>query len=115
MIDATDKTFDKLVLENKETVIAMFYATYCHYCKRFLPIFENNKNIPHITFVLIDITNDSNPLWEKYNIDRVPTIVAFKDGKEIGRRNSASSIGLIEADLENLLRDINSIINKTNK
>ena len=106
MIEVNDKTFKKEILENKKTVITMFHATYCPFCTRFMPIFEKSSKNPNKIFATADITDDNNPLWETYNINHVPSIVAFKDGKEIGRRNAAAGIGLIEADLQNLIKEI---------
>lgn len=106
MKNITEKTFDKQILKNKKTVITMFHATYCPFCKRFEPIFENTSQNNNQSFVKVDITDDNNPLWEKYNVDAVPTIIAFKEGKEIGRRNAAPGIGLEESDLLNLINEI---------
>lgn len=106
MIKVTEETFDKQILQNKKTVIAMFHATYCPFCKRFIPIFENVSEKNEYNFALVDITDDNNPLWEKYNVEAVPTIVAFNEGKEIGRRDAARGIGLTDTDLQNLISEL---------
>ncbi|MCL5316827.1 MAG: thioredoxin family protein [Thaumarchaeota archaeon] len=84
----------------------MFYATYCPFSRRFAPIFEQYSRNPKYRFAKADITDDNNPLWDKYNIPVVPTVIAFKNGVEAGRRNAVPGLGLKETDLISLLKQI---------
>jgi thioredoxin-like negative regulator of GroEL len=44
----------------------------------------------------VNISEDENVLWKTFNIDIVPTIVVFKDGKPILRKDGAPGLGLSE-------------------
>ena len=86
--------------------MAMFHTTYCPFCRRFRPIFERYSGDSGHVFAVVDITDDDNPLWDRYKIGAVPTVIAFKDGEEIGRRDSVLGVGLSEVDLKSLLQEV---------
>ncbi len=90
------------ILKSKAKVFVLFYATWCPFCRQFLPIFEKfaKTNTRHCEFVVID---DKPSLREEYEIDVVPTILVFQDGKIIRRLDGLQGIGLNERDLMNLV------------
>lgn len=73
------RTSDKLVVMD-------FFATWCGPCKMLTPIFEslNEKMSDKVDFAKIDI-DKSLEVAQKYKIVSVPTVIIFKDGKEIQR------------------------------
>jgi thioredoxin-like negative regulator of GroEL len=48
----------------------------------------------------MDISDDDNPLWEVFGIEVVPTIIIFKDGKAVFRRDGVFGRGLSEKAIE---------------
>ena len=40
-----------------------------------------------------NIDDDNNPLWERFSIEAVPTIIAFEKGKIISSRDAKMGIG----------------------
>tara|TARA_B100002003_G_scaffold238594_1_gene257006 strand:- start:997 stop:1359 length:363 start_codon:yes stop_codon:yes gene_type:complete len=106
MIEVTEDTFSEKLLGNSKTVVTLFYTTYCPYVKKFWPIFEKYSQNSNIEYAITDITDDDNPLWDKYKVTEVPTIVAFKEGREISRRNATPGFGLTEDDMLDLLDEI---------
>jgi hypothetical protein len=52
------------------------------------------------------VNEDENPLWGRFHINYVPTMIAFEDGKILSRRDAKPHIGLAEADLESILAEI---------
>ena len=76
-----EKDFDKMI--EKEAVVD-FYATWCGPCKMFGPIFEEVSNEKNINFVKLDVDKHSN-IAREYGVMSIPTIILFKDGKEIKR------------------------------
>ncbi len=60
-------------------------ATWCGPCQMFLPIFEEAANeIEGADLVKLDIDQDTEFAGES-GVMGVPTIIAFKDGKEVSR------------------------------
>jgi thioredoxin-like negative regulator of GroEL len=48
----------------------------------------------------MDISDDDNQLWEVFSIEVVPTIIIFKDGKAVFRRDGILGRGLSEKAIE---------------
>lgn len=73
------RTSDKLVVMD-------FFATWCGPCKMLAPIFESlsNEMSDKVDFAKIDIDR-SLEVVEEYKIVSVPTIIIFKNGKEVQR------------------------------
>lgn len=76
-----ENEFNKLI--EKEAVVD-FYATWCGPCKMFGPIFEETSNEININFVKIDVDKYSD-IAREYGVMSIPTIILFKEGKEIKR------------------------------
>jgi thioredoxin 1 len=106
MIVASSDDFEKKVLGSTKPVVVMFYTTYCPHSRRLAPVFEQHNHDSRIAFAKIDITDDENPLWDRYNIEFVPTLIAFKGGQEVGRRGAHPGVGLSESDLLFLLEKL---------
>jgi thioredoxin 1 len=106
MIEVTENTFQEKILDSSKTVVTLFHTNYCPYVRKFWPIFEKYSQNTNNEYALADITDDNNPLWDKYKVSEVPTIVAFKKGQEIGRRNAVPGFGLTEDDMQGLLNEI---------
>ena len=73
--------FDKLI--DKEAVVD-FYATWCGPCKMFGPVFEEVATNMDINFVKIDVDKNSD-IAREYGVMTIPTVILFKDGKEVKR------------------------------
>ncbi|MCC3863031.1 thioredoxin [Terrisporobacter petrolearius] len=73
------RTSDKLVVMD-------FFATWCGPCKMLAPIFESlsNEMSDKVDFAQIDIDR-SLEVVEEYKIVSVPTMIIFKNGKEVQR------------------------------
>jgi thioredoxin 1 len=103
--------FDDL-LSSQEKALVMFYANWCPFCQKFKPIFEASANSPTHSqpkFYESNIDHDDNPLWERFSIDAVPTVIAFQDGKIISRIDAKTGIGLIKSDLDSILKETNTV------
>jgi thioredoxin 1 len=115
MLEKVKAVFSDELAQGDSPVIALFYATYCPFCMRFAPIFEKHSvNQPYI-FAKADITDDSHPYWERYKINYVPTVIAFKSGQIVARRDSKAGVGLGEGDLLSLLKEVSSKLSSPNE
>jgi hypothetical protein len=57
---------------------------------------------------LIDADDPDESLWDDFSIKIVPTLIVFKDGKSIFRRDGKSGTGLRMSDLEQGLSELSS-------
>lgn len=99
-VERTDEdSFDRDVLQRQGRVAALFWADWCPYARRFLPLFEAADL--GMDKVLVDVS-DEGPLWDRYRIPVVPSVVVFADGHEVGRANGTNGFGLDVRALDRL-------------
>ena len=87
---------DNFLLKN-EKLLLLFYASWCSFCSRFVPVFD--KKIEYfkkaqIIRVLLD--DFDNQLWDDYEIESVPTVIYFEKGKVNKRLDAKLGRGLNE-------------------
>ena len=89
------------VLKSKEKAFVLFYASWCPFSQRFLPIFEDyaKSNPQECISVVID---DKPDLCEKYEIDYYPTVLLFKNGSVETRLDATPGLGLTKKQLNDL-------------
>jgi thiol-disulfide isomerase/thioredoxin len=86
-------------LSKSKKVMVLFYATWCPFCVRFVPTFDEEIASLKFDNVVHAILDDyDNPLWDDYDIPAVPTIILFEDGKVSKRLDAKLGIGLSESD-----------------
>jgi thiol-disulfide isomerase/thioredoxin len=89
-------------LKTIDKVCVLFYASWCPFSQRFLPIFEKaSKNKDCYARVVID---DDESLAEKYDIEFYPTVLFFDNGKATKRLDGTSGRGLNEDQLSAFLK-----------
>ena len=90
-----ENNFKEEVLNNKGLSVVDFWAPWCGPCKMFGPIFESVAEIKKdIKFCKLNVDEDSENISKEYGVMSIPTIILFKDGKEINR-----NIGFMDEDL----------------
>ncbi len=57
----------------------------------------------------VDISDMENPLWEIFDINVVPTVVIFKEGQPVFRRDGALGRGLSEKVIDDVLQEMKSL------
>lgn len=81
-----ENNFKEEVLNNKGLTIVDFWAPWCGPCKMFGPIFENISNTrSDIKFCKLNVDEDKEDISKLFGVMSIPTIILFKDGKEIKR------------------------------
>lgn len=101
--------FDSLLSSGKRALV-MFYADWCPFCQRFKPIFESAITTKPASngykFYESKVNDDDNPLWDRFSISVVPTLIAFDKGKIISRRDTKMGVGLNKSDLDSMLKEV---------
>jgi len=86
------------ILAAREWVIALWYASWCPFCKKFLPIFEKYaEEAARHDFLLV--RDDQESLGEKYAIAIFPSVLFFENGTLSKRLDGVPRIGLTERQL----------------
>ena len=98
--------FDSKVSNSGKTTLVFFYADWCPYCANFKPTFDEIKS-DKIYKIGALVNEDENPLWDKFCIEMVPTMIAFQDGKILARRDAKRGIGLTRKDMESIVEELN--------
>src|SRR3989344_748038 len=81
----TQSSFQKDVLDDKDTVFVDFYADWCGPCKVTSPLIDElSEELKNIKFLKVDV--DSNPqLAQQYSIFSIPTFMIFKGGQVVSQ------------------------------
>ena len=95
--------FEEEVLKSETAVLADFYSDSCVPCKRLLPVLaEIEEEFPDkIKTVKINVNFDGE-IAEKYDVQAAPTLIFFKDGKEVSRLRGAVRKSDIVGAINNL-------------
>jgi len=82
LINTSNKSFQKDVIESKLPVLVDFYANWCGPCKMLSPLLEDAateyEGQLNISKIDADVNSD---IVQKLNVRGLPTILLFKNGK----------------------------------
>ena len=96
------ETFSQIISGN-QLVLVDFYATWCGPCKMMHPVLEQLKEKQANRLRIIKIDVDKNPsLATQYQIQSVPTLIAFREGNVLWRQSGALSLSQLIKTLDQL-------------
>jgi len=88
------EAFDGSELRRGGRVAVAFLADWCPFCRAFEPDFaELAKGLPG-GYLVADLTAHETPLWERFAIETVPTVIVFQDGRAVLREDGTLGEGL---------------------
>lgn len=89
-VDLKDSNFDEVIVNSDIPVFVDFWAPWCGPCKMFGPTFEKvAQNYPvKALFVKVN-TESEQSVGARFGIRSIPTMIVFKDGKEVHRVSGA--------------------------
>jgi thioredoxin-like negative regulator of GroEL len=94
-------------LKSYKRALVLFYSSWCPFCKSFLHVFDKYAKIEEKKrqdkFLRVKINGDTNPLWEKYDVKVVPTVILFEGENVLKRLDGAIGLGGSEKKLRDFL------------
>ncbi len=95
---------DGRLAREPRTALVAFVADWCGFCRRFLRDAEPKSATLPVPFLAADVSEDADPLWDAFAVQVVPTIVLFKDGVPVWRKDGRAGIGLPRNAIEEARR-----------
>jgi len=85
-VNVTDQDFEQQVLKSSEPVAVDYWAPWCGPCRAMAPVFEEMSVEYSGKLRFAKMNTDENPNTpSRLGIQGIPTLIFFKDGKEINR------------------------------
>jgi thioredoxin-like negative regulator of GroEL len=84
----------------------LFLTEWCPFCRQFYPEFETALNSKGIRWAEVDLSDEEDLLWETFDINVVPTIIIFKGGQPIFRKDGVLGRGLSGKAIDETLQEM---------
>jgi thioredoxin 1 len=105
ILHLTDETFDKEVAQGSGVALVDFWASWCYPCKMVAPILEavakDYSGKIKVGKVEVD---EAGATASRFNVMNIPTLIVFKDGKEIERIVGVTSKEDIARKIDKVLK-----------
>ena len=102
-IAVSDATFDRVTTDTTVPVVVDFYADWCGPCKIMAPLLDDVAHRRAGELLVVKLDTDRNPVTgQRFGIRGIPTLIAFRQGKEVARRVGA----VPPTELESFLQSI---------
>lgn len=103
-VDISDATFEKEVLQSSLPVFLDCWAGWCEPCKMMAPILDElaKEYAGRIKFAKLD-TEEYREIPSQFNINSIPTMLLFRDGKHVDTIFGAFPKKEIESRIQQLL------------
>lgn len=102
IIEVTDKTFPQQLIDN-QVVVVDFWAPWCQPCATLAPLFDQlaEQFGERVQFVKANVDETSIAL--QYGVRGIPTLMAFKNGEQVGALVGAQSRATLAKFVESVL------------
>jgi thioredoxin 2 len=89
-VELTGESFDRFIERNDLPVVVDFWADWCAPCKMMAPVFAQaaREQRTRLRMAKLD-TEAQGEIAQRYAIRSIPTLVAFKGGRELDRVSGA--------------------------
>ena len=96
--------FERDVLKADQPVLVDFYADWCGPCRKLAPTIEKLAKQYEGRAIVRKVNVDRlTSLADRYGVQSIPTVILFKDGKEVQRLTGVRSAGEYAKVLDQLL------------
>jgi thioredoxin len=98
---ASDATLEQVVRDAPVPVLVDFYADWCGPCRMMAPTFAELARRRAGEALVVKVDTDRSPSMAiRFGIRGIPTLVLFRDGREVARQVGAVPLGRLEAMLD---------------
>jgi len=85
MTELTDQNFEEIIQKSEKPILVDFWATWCGPCFVLSPILEKLEEEYRGKIIFAKVNVDVCPQTSlKFEINKIPTVVFFKNGKSVG-------------------------------
>ena len=103
-IEVNGNNFQQEVLESSIPVLVDFWASWCMPCRMLAPTIEKLAEENQDKLKVCKLNTDENQnIAAQYGIQGIPTLIIFKEGKEVGRTVGAMSKEKLQEKLDPIL------------
>lgn len=89
-VKVTDADFDTVIGGTEAPVVVDFYADWCGPCKMMAPVFDEFARDTRGRALVAKLDTDRNQATaQRYGVRGIPTLIVFKQGKEVARQVGA--------------------------
>lgn len=102
-IAVSDSTFERVTTDTTVPVVVDFYADWCGPCKIMAPLLDDVARRRAGQILVTKLDTDRNPATgTRFGVRGIPTLIAFRSGKEVARRVGAIPPAELDAFLNAL-------------
>ena len=102
-IAVSDADFERVTTDTTVPVLVDFYADWCGPCQIMAPLLDAFSHHRAGELLVLTLDTDRTPVTQqRFGVRGIPTLIAFRGGKEVGRRVGA----VPPAELDGLLKTV---------
>ncbi|QIV94530.1 thioredoxin [Allofrancisella frigidaquae] len=100
VIKTDEVGFDKIINSTSKPILVDFYADWCGPCKTLAPILDQlSKDYKNALVAKVNV-DDNQDLAAKFGIRSIPTLIIFKNAKQVETLNGVFTASELQKKLE---------------